>query len=219
MLHRITALLFPPKCVFCRTLLAKEETDLCHSCRQTAPEVVKTKNSYSFVARWTAVWYYKGAVRSSLLRYKFRRKRHYAAFYGRQLALKILSSGMNDFDVLSWVPVSRLRKWRRGYDQAKLLAQAVAEELGTTAIPCLQKVRHTPPQSGFPEASQRRANVVNAYRVTAPEAVIGKRILLIDDIITTGATLSECAKTLLIAGGAEITGAAVAVAAREKKQV
>ena len=72
MIHRLWQLLFPPRCVLCKTLLGKEETDLCHHCRENAPELERSDFRLSFVARWTALWYYNGKVRSSILRYKFR---------------------------------------------------------------------------------------------------------------------------------------------------
>ena len=100
MLQRITQLLFPPKCILCRTLLQKHETDLCHACRTDAPEFTKAKIKLSFLAGWTAVWYYKDTVRQSLLRYKFYNARSYADVYGRFLAMKLQTEGFDDFDVL-----------------------------------------------------------------------------------------------------------------------
>ena len=210
MLHRILELLYPPKCVLCGKLLSREETDLCRACREDAPVFRKANFRISFVAGWTSVWYYKDNVRESLLRYKFSHRRNYAPIYGRALAMHLVSSRFEDFDVLTWVPVSGLRKWRRGYDQVELLAKAVARELNVTAVPCLKKRRNNRPQSRITGAAQRRANVLGMYRVTKPERIRDKRVLLLDDIITTGATVSECAKTLLLAGAKDVRCAAVA---------
>ena len=212
MLHRLTLLLFPPKCVLCRKLLTKEETDLCHHCRTHAPAFSKGNFKLSFVARWTAVWYYKDEVRQSILRYKFSGRRSYAPAYGRMLAMKLQTAGFEDFDVLTWIPISRQRRWKRGFDQVELLAQAVGEELGVTPVKCLKKIRNTPPQSGIKSAAARRANVLGAYKVLDPEPFRDKRILLLDDIITTGATASECARVLMTAGAKEITVASLAAA-------
>jgi len=209
-------LLFPHKCVLCRKLLANQETDLCHECRKNAPELLKAKFKISFVAGWTAVWYYKGDVRSSILRYKFWGARSYADIYGRLLAMKIQKEDMV-FDLLTYVSTGWLRRWKRGYDHAALLAEAVGKELGITPVKTLKKIRQTKPQSRIKDSAARRANVLGAYRVIDPELVKGKRVLLLDDIITTGATLSECAKTLLIAGAKEISCAAVAAASHDKK--
>lgn len=216
MLYRLSNLFFPEKCLLCRRLLTQNETDLCHECRKNAPVFTKAKNKFSFVARWTAVWYYKDTVRRSLLRFKFYRFRSYAPVYGRQLALKLQAMGMDDFDILTWVPVSFLRRIKRGYDQSELLAQAVAQELGVQATRCLVKRRHTPAQSGLHQVPQRRANVLGAYRLVDGAAVKDQRILLLDDIITTGATVSECARMLCQAGAKEVMCAAVAVTPNEK---
>ena len=214
MRYQLLNLLFPPKCILCRELLKAEETDLCHSCRKDAPFLTKAKNKYSFVAGWTAIWYYKGNVRRSLLRYKFYRGRSLAAAYGRLLATQLMAAGQDSFDVLTWVPISPLRRIRRGYDQGQLLAEALGRELGVTPVRCLRKVRHTKVQSRLNRESQRRANVSGAYRICAD--VKDQRILLLDDIITTGATVSECAKTLLVAGAKEVRCGAVAVTPNEK---
>ena len=218
MLHRIKRLLFPPKCVLCKTLLQEQQTDLCHNCRQNAPEFTKEKIKFSFLARWTAVWYYKDNVRQSLLRYKFSGRRSYAGAYGRMLAMQLQKQQFDDFDVLTWVPVGPLRLRKRGYDQVELIGQVVAKELGVSLTRTLRKIRNTPPQSGIPNAARRRANVLNAYKAVDTALWQGKRILLLDDIITTGATASECAKVLLIAGAREVTCAAVAVASYDKNR-
>ncbi len=217
MASRLTALIFPPKCVLCKRLLGKDETDFCHSCRSNAPEFKKTRISIPFIAQWTAVWYYKGSVRDSILRYKFSGRRHYAPAYGRQLAMKLQEACFEKADILTWVPISPLRRLTRGFDQVELLAKAVAAELGTRAVPTLKKVRHTPPQSTLKDISARRANILGAYKVLDPQAIRGKRILLLDDIITTGATASEAAKTLNLAGAKEVTCAALAAASHDKK--
>ena len=208
----MTDLLYPDKCVLCEKLLGKEETDLCHSCRADAPAWKKGNFKISFVARWAAVWYYKDDVRESLLRYKFQKRRNYAAAYGRLLAMKLVQSGFDDIDLLTWVPISFRRRRKRGFDQVALIAKSVARELDCKAVPVLRKIRHNAPQSGMANAAARRANVLGAYRVRRRAAITGKRILLLDDIITSGATVSECAKTLLTAGAAQVSCAAVAAA-------
>lgn len=208
---------YPPKCVLCEKLLQEDETDLCHSCRQKAPACPKGKFKISFIARWTAIWYYKDDVRSSILRYKFLRRQRYGIVYGRLLAMKLLQSKFTDFDVLTWVPISFRRRWKRGFDQVAVIAKAVAKELGCQAQPTLKKIRHNQPQSRQSSSAGRWANVLGAYRVKDASCIQGKRILLIDDIITTGATVSECAKTLLSAGAKEVICAAIAAADNHKQ--
>ncbi len=205
-------LLFPPKCILCGKLLQKNEQDLCRECRVDSPEYPFRKENLQFLDSFTAVWYYEGNVRRSLLRYKFYNARSYADGYGRLLAMKLLQTNPEGFDCLTWVPVSRLRKLRRGYDQVQLLADAVGRELGMTPVPLLKKVRHNRPQSRIRDAAKRRGNVLGVYREENREAISGRRILLLDDILTTGATAGECARVLLTAGAKEVHCAAVAAA-------
>lgn len=215
-LHMLSRLLFPPKCVLCKGLLGKNETDLCHSCRADTPEFSKNTKKLPYLAGWTALWYYEGNVRSSILRFKFHNARSYAGAYGRMLAMKLHQEEV-EFDLLTWVPISRMRKWRRGYDQVELIAKAVGAELGIAPVPTLKKLRNNPPQSGLIGAAQRRANVLGVYRVLDQSQLSGKRILLLDDIMTTGATAGECARMLLTAGAKEVYCAAVAAASHNKK--
>ena len=210
--HYLIRLLFPPKCILCGTLLKKEEQDLCRECRCDSPEYPNRKENLQFLDSFTAVWYYEGNVRRSLLRYKFYGARSFASGYGRLLAMKLLQTHPDGFDCLTWVPVSRLRKFRRGYDQGQLLAESVGRELGMTPVPLLKKVRHNRPQSGIRDAAKRRGNVLGVYREVSREILSGKRILLLDDILTTGATAGECARVLLTAGAKEVHCAAVAAA-------
>ena len=210
--HWLTRLLFPPKCVLCGKLLEKEESDLCRQCRVEAPAYPNHKSAPQFLDSFAAVWYYEGNVRKSLLRYKFHNARSFAPAYGRFLAMKLLQTHPEGFDVLTWVPVSRCRKFRRGYDQVELIARAVGTELGMSPVRLLKKIRHNRPQSGISDAAQRRANVLGVYQVVPGQDIAGKRILLLDDILTTGATAGEAARVLLTAGAKEVHCAAVAAA-------
>ena len=210
LIYKIFQWLFPPKCVLCRALLEKEETDLCHHCRVNSPLAPAVHKKIPHLDRWTAVWYYEDTVRFSILRFKFYGARSYAQSYGRMLAMKLLEQDMADFDLLTWVPVSPLRRLKRGYDQVELLARAVGKELGAEPVRLLKKTRNAPPQSGITGDAARRANVLGAYKVTDPDRIRGKKILLLDDVITTGATASECARVLLTAKAKQVNCAAVA---------
>ena len=212
----VLELLFPPKCVLCGRVLDGGEIDLCRDCRADAPECPPDKVKIQFLDSLTPVWYYEENVRSSLLRFKFGGRRHYAKAYGQILAMKLQEHHPEGFDVLTWVPVSGLRKFRRGYDQVELLAKAVGEALGMEPVRLLKKIRNNPPQSGIVGQAQRRANVLGIYRAVHTEAIHNKRILLLDDILTTGATAGECARVLLTAGAAQVHCGVVA-AARNRK--
>ncbi len=217
MLRRVTNLLYPSKCVLCGGFLTEDETDLCHKCRENAPLLDKAKFNISFLAGWTAVWYYKDGPRDSIRRYKFSGRRCYAPAYARLLAMKLHKEDLTDYDIITWVPVAPKRRRERGYDQVAILATALCRELGRKANRTLRKIRNTPPQSGIADASHRRANVLGAYRPVKKKQIRDKRILLLDDVITTGATASECARTLLIAGAKEVFCAAMAASNHESK--
>lgn len=214
-LLRLGQLLFPPKCVLCGKILTASETDLCRSCRFDAPLFPAKNPTLPYLAKWTALWYYEGNVRKSIILYKFYGRRSYAEAYGRMLAMKILTE-QPDFDLLSWVPISTFRRWKRGYDQVELVAKAVGRELGITPVSTLVKIRNNRPQSLQKSSAQRRANVMGVYRCSNPQDILGKKILLLDDILTTGATAGECARVLLTAGASEVFCAAVAAASHQR---
>lgn len=205
-------LLFPPKCILCQSVLETQETDLCRTCRADSPECAGTHKSISFLDSWTAVWYYKGYIRKSILRYKFYGARHYAPAYGRLLAMQIRKEYPDGFDTLTWVPVSRLRRFTRGYDQVQLLAEAVGRELDMVPVSTLKKIRHNRPQSGIRGQEKRRANVMGAYEAVCPRQIQGKKILLLDDVITTGETVRECARMLRTSGAKEVYCGCIATA-------
>ena len=211
------SLLFPDKCILCGKVLDRSETDLCRTCRVEAPECPVRKQKRSFLDSWVAIWYYKRYIRSSILRYKFRRARHYAHGYGRILAMKLGEEYPEGFDLLTWVPISFLRKWVRGYDQVELLARSVGRELGMEPVRTLRKIRHNRPQAGISGAAERRANVLGVYRLAKGADVQGKRVLLLDDVITTGATAGECARILLTAGAKEVHLGCIAAAHSDNK--
>lgn len=219
MFAAIASVLFPPKCILCRRLLTRSETDLCHSCRTHAPELLHKKRNIPFIAQWTAVWYYKDDVRKSIHRYKFYNARSYADAYARNLAVKLMDTSFFDsVDLITWVPTSFLRRLRRGYDQSALLAQALGRELALPWKRTLKKIRHTPAQSTLRESAQRKANILGAYKILNREQVSEKRILLVDDVLTTGATASECARVLHTSGAKEVFFAAVAVASHDNNK-
>lgn len=218
LLDGIARLLFPPKCLLCRKILGSEELDLCRDCREDGPECRRYQKKLPFVDSWVAVWYYEERARSSILRYKFYGARSCAKGYARLLAMRLMEQYPDGFDLLTWVPTSTLRKLRRGYDQVEVLTREVGRELGMEPVRLLRKIRHNPPQSGIVGQAHRRANVLGVYRVENGELLAGKRILLLDDIITTGATAGECARMLLTAGCKEVHCGAVAVARHQTKK-
>lgn len=200
-------LIFPPKCVFCKKLLHKGEDGICARCQEHLPWCVgpEAEQSMEFISLCASPLWYQDEVRESFHRYKFKGSRGYAQVYGRLMAQCVRDHLAGRYDLITWVPLSEQRRKSRGYDQAMLLAEAAALELGDVAAETLTKVRDTGAQSGLgKDDSARRANVLGAYRPTDPELIAGQRVLLIDDVITTGSTLSECARTLRTAGAADV---------------
>lgn len=200
-------LLFPPKCVFCKKLLHKGEDGICARCQEHLPWCVgpEAEQSMEFISLCASPLWYQDEVRESFHRYKFKGSRGYAKVYGRLMAQCVRDHLAGRYDLITWVPLSEQRRKSRGYDQAMLLAEAAALELGDVAAETLTKVRDTGAQSGLgKDDSARRANVLGAYRPTDPELIAGQRVLLIDDVVTTGSTLSECARTLRTAGAADV---------------
>ena len=203
-------LLYPPRCAFCRALTGKG-AGVCPRCRDTLPYTkAPVEKRGDFFVRCVAPLYYEDDVRESLHRYKFSQAAGYADAYAPLVADCVRERLAGEYDLISWVPLSRKRLRERGYDQARLLAEAVAPLLGGEAVSVLEKVKNVAKQSTVGDAAARRANIAGAYRVPEPDLVAGRRILLLDDIVTTGATLSECARTLADAGAARVVCAAVA---------
>ena len=156
-----------------------------------------------------------GPVREAVHRYKFSGSRSYSGPFGRLMAQCVRDELDGRFDCVTWAPLSARRLRQRGYDQARLLAEEAARALEVPALPLLRKNRDTPPQSGLEEAGQRRANVLGVYGAPDPGAAAGRRVLLADDVVTTGSTLSECARTLLTAGAAEVVCVTLAQARKD----
>ena len=209
-IYRFLTLIYPPKCVLCRTVLPPESNDLCVRCRKEAPEFVFSKKKIPHTAGWISLWLYKDHVRKSILRYKFAHNKHYAKAYGRLLAMRIITGMDEEFDVVTWVTPSIRRQLVRGFDHGRKLAKATAKELGLPLQRTLTKAIHNPAQSASFSAAERRANVLGVYKPFKPTEIAGKRILLIDDVVTTGATASECAKTLMLSGAKSVHVATVA---------
>ena len=204
-------LLFPPKCVFCGKVLNDNADSWCDKCVESLPYTLDGgKQDGIYYDYCISPLYYRGAVRRSILRYKFKGASGYASAYGKMLAECIREHPDIGHDIISWVPLSSKRERSRGYDQAMLLALATALELGDVAAETLRKPRDVRAQSELGAAEERRANISGAYEAADPELIEGKTVLLIDDIVTTGSTLDECAGVLLAAGASRVVCAALA---------
>ena len=133
------------------------------------------------------------------------------------VAMQVSKELPEKIDLVTWVPIGPKRKRKRGYDQCELLAQAVGKELELPVHKLLHKAKDNKVQSSLTDASQRRANVLGVYSLCDRDWIQDRNILLLDDIITTGATVSEAARMLREAGAKKVYCAAVA-AGRNQKQ-
>lgn len=212
MINWLLDLLFPPKCPFCQKLLNKEPEGYCPKCQRELPWLLEESGVQSgpFFSKCVSPLRYQDGVRDSIRRYKFAGRTGYAKVYGELLSQCITDHLKGKYDLITWVPLSKKRYRKRGYDQSYLLSKEVAERLEMPLVSTLKKIRDTPAQSGIQEASARRANVLGAYMLLDKNLVEGKRVLLIDDVITSNSTLSECACMLRTGGATNVVCATVA---------
>lgn len=209
-------LIYPPRCMICHKLLAPGEKQICPACDDALPEYDGADPQVRFCARCVVTFRYAGMLRESFLRYKFSGLRQYAGRYGAWMSVTIRDKLAGQFDLITYAPVSRKRKKERGYDQSELLCRAIARELGLEPVRTLEKRMHTAAQSSLNAREARAANVAGVYAPVEPARFAGRRVLLIDDIITTGATLSECCRVLLAAGAERVVCAALATRRSEE---
>ena len=204
-------LFFPRKCVFCRRLIERKDESICPKCKKELPYTenggILKGNFFTFCV---SPLYYENSVREALLRYKFYQLTVYAEPFGKLISECVAEYIDAQVDIISWVPLSKKRLRSRGYDQARLLAETVSCELGIPCVPVLRKKKDTAPQSRTGSAEKRKKNISGAYEVIDKNLIDGKTILLIDDIVTTGSTLAECARTLGRGGADKVYCAAVA---------
>ena len=146
---------------------------------------------------------------------KFGGKSWRAGVFARYIAQTAAEQLGGEFDAVTFVPVSRRRNFERGFDQARLLAMAVGKIWGVKAEPTLRKLRHTRAQSSLDDHAARKRNVEDAYAALCPDRVRGRRFLLIDDVCTTGSTLSAAAGALAEAGAAGVVCAVLAGGRRD----
>ena len=201
---------FPPKCAFCGRLLPAA-SGICPACEKDLPFRPEGKILQRIDGFDCAVtFYYEGAVKDGIRAMKFQGKSARAAVFAPYLAQTAAEQLGGRFDTVTFVPVSPLRNFLRGYDQAQLLAEATAAIWGVKARKTLVKKRNNPPQSSVITPAERRANALGAYRARPGADIRGRRLLLIDDVCTSGSTLAECARTLMDAGAAQVVCAALA---------
>ena len=206
-------LFYPTRCIVCRTRLSPGIPRLCKECRERIPHPERMKLPGITVC--VSACRYEKELADAMRRFKFNGRQAYAVSFGELIAERIYEDLRDEYDVLSWVPLAKDRKRSRGYDQTQLLAESAAARLCQPLTATLKKRNGVSRQSGTKSAEERKANILGAYTVPDPLKVKGLRVLLVDDIVTTGATLSECAKTLRLAGAESVCCAVLARTPRQ----
>jgi ComF family protein len=169
-----------------------EDGGLCDACQKEPPPFTAQR----YLAR------YEGVVRESVHALKYHHNLALGEFFGQKLTEIVLREGW-DLDLVIPVPLSPIRQVERGYNQAALLARPLALNLGIPFTPFgLKRIRNTQSQVDL-NADQRRQNVRGAFQAV-PDIVRGKRVCLVDDVTTTGSTLSECSFALLEGGASAV---------------
>lgn len=220
--EKLAGILLPPKCIFCAELLEPGAAlQICNDCYSKVPfaeeAVVRTGTDGSDVGCDGAICVcnYSGIVRESLIRFKFYGKPGYYRTFARLLSERIRKlADVDGFDMLVSVPLHKRKQYARGYNQAFLISRALSRELRLPErSDLLKRLKDTDSQSLL-DRDDRRRNVMDAFEVTAPEELEGKTVLLVDDILTTGFTMDECARMLKKAGAKTVIAAAVATGRR-----
>ena len=227
-------LLFPPRCVncggggallcgVCRASMRPPEQPICERCGQTLDAQRKPDarlcgvcaesghpEALRFLTGLRAAMLYEGATRQAVLALKFRRQRRIASILGEILAETHTRLGLTA-DLIIPVPLHPKRERARGYNQSRLLAEVCAKRLRTPMrADLVVRHRETRPQVDLARHA-RLANVASAFTLTTPgaaQALTGKRILLIDDVTTTGATMNAVAEALQVGRPAALWGLA-----------
>jgi ComF family protein len=218
-------LLYPPHCVVCsRATDVTEDRYLCRHCigeirfvigdtcprcgHELGPHVspetrcVHCRHTPLRFHRAVAAAHHAGAARDMVLALKFGRRTHNAYPLGKILANRLFETDIpGKVQHILPVPLHRSRLRSRGFNQSRLLADELGQRLGLPVlVGRLRRRVNTPPQTGATSVAARRANVKDAFRLRNAEALKGKSVLLVDDVLTTGATTSECAGVLRRAG-------------------
>lgn len=198
-LTRLLDALFPyiPKCVGCGVEKGAKDS-LCPKC---AAELSVPENGWvqgCGISAYSLFWY-DGLAARVVRGYKYSDKRWLSNFMGDQMAAA--ARQMGSFDVVCHVPLHEKRRKARGFDQAELLARHIAQELGVSFIVGAARVRNTRTQTKL-NREQRRENMQGAF---VPASRLCGRALLIDDVLTTGATAAACAQALMMAGAQSVT--------------
>jgi ComF family protein len=204
-IETLLSLLFPERCVGC----SAPGVAFCSRCRAAlAPYADDIPAALATQHETRILFVYQGCIRSAVHLLKYRRQRRAARPLGALLAEDLARRPL-PIDAIAAIPLHQSRQATRGFNQAEALAAEVSRRCGAPLIGAeLQRVRATEQQAKL-DARQRAANVRDAFRWCAPYPP-PRRILLVDDVLTTGATMGACTEALLAAGAHEVSGIALA---------
>ena len=186
------------RCLCCGVPLA-DESDYCNRCQYERGAFVKNRSPLV----------YEGETRKIIYSLKFGKKKYLAQTLGALMADEFLKDNM-EADIIVYVPMTEAEEKKRGFNQSELLAEEVGKRLNIAVLPALVKIKETKAQKEL-GGKERAQNLEGAFACVF-EQVNNRKILLIDDIFTTGATANECAKVLLKAKAREVNVLTAAVA-------
>lgn len=223
-LHDLWRILLPHLCVHCHEPLVGDERDLCTHCISQIPWLMndihkdntieqRLAGYIPFEAAAALMSFKKGNVVQTIVHHiKYYHHTRLAEQYGRLLGMMLVDSGrFNDIDCLVPVPLHPLKHLRRGYNQSHLLCEAIAKIMQLPIEShCLYRRHYTQSQTRK-NHQERQENMQGVFAVRHPDRLAGRHILLVDDIVTTGATSSACFDALKTIPGLRISVAALAV--------
>ena len=186
-------------CPECEKTSVKLGTDICGKCGRVLANEAEfcdtcIRNERAFV-RARSCYVYEGAPKKFVYRLKFGGRRYLAAFIAEAMVDRYLDCGF-ECDCVVAVPLSAKRKRKRGYNQAELIAEELSSRLKLPLIDgALVKTKENKSQAKL-KRREREENVRGVYEVTSPETFKGRRVLVVDDVMTTGATLGEVSRVL-----------------------
>ncbi len=224
-------LVLTKRCRYCNTLISKNE-DLCDDCKENLPRVMGEKCKFCGAGKdrcackkhhmnfdgITSPFYYENGVKQGLQLLKFNNKSHLVQAFSKDMAECVKKDFCNiNFDFVCYVPFSPLQVTERSYNQSQLLAEELSKRLEIPVKNALVKLFDVKTQHDM-SIMQRKGNVHGIYDVKDGFNVKGKTVLLVDDIMTTGETLSNCAVILKIRGAEKVYCVTAALTSKKKKK-